>query len=121
MKILLAEDDVFFQNFYSKKLAEKGYTVYVARDGKEALNQMTKNMPDLILLDLIMPNMDGFEVLTEKAKHPEAKDIPVLVFSTLGQTDDIEKAKKLGATEYVNKTFFDFENLVTKINATVKR
>ena len=62
MKLLLIEDDKFFHNFYAKKLAEVGYQVEVASDGKEGLEKMRVNKPDLVLLDLIMPIMDGFDV-----------------------------------------------------------
>ena len=115
MRILLAEDDMFFQNFYSSKLIEKGYTVDVAKNGEEAIDHITKTKPDVMLLDLIMPKKDGFEVLNEVSKREELQGFPIIVFSTLGQDDDIARAKSLGAVEYVNKTFFDFENLHSKI------
>lgn len=120
MKIVLAEDDLFFQNFYSKKLAERGFEVTVAHNGQEAIEKIKLIKPDIVLLDLIMPKKDGFEVLSEIRRHEEFKSLPILVFSTLGQDSDIEKAKKLGATGYINKTFFDFENLLTKVVATAK-
>lgn len=119
MKILLAEDDAFFQNFYSRKLMEQKIDVQVAKDGNEALAQLISNPPDLVLLDLIMPNKDGFEVLQEVSQHENLKKIPIIVFSTLGQDQDIAKAKSLGATDYINKTFFDFDNLLTKVMSTV--
>lgn len=115
MHILLVEDDTFFQKFYSQKLAECGYEIEVASNGEEGLTKMRAIRPDLILLDLVMPQKDGFEVLTEKGADPQLQPIPVLVFSTLGQEADIAKAKQLGATDYVNKTFFDFDNLKSKI------
>lgn len=115
MRILLVEDDPFFQKFYAYKLAEKGFTVDVGRDGLEGLALMQKNIPDLILLDLIMPNMDGFGVLSAKAQNPQLKAIPVLVFSTLSQEQDVQKALSLGALDYANKSFFDFETLTAKI------
>lgn len=121
MKILLAEDDLFFQNFYSRKLVEAGFQVEVAGDGNEAIQKLMASKPDLMLLDLIMPNKDGFEVLIERSKHESLKAIPVIIFSTLGQTTDVEKAKKLGATDYVNKTFFDFDVLLAKVNDTIHR
>lgn len=121
MRILLAEDDLFFQNFYSKKLSEKGFAVDIAHDGAEAIEKLLKNPPNIMLLDLIMPKKDGFDVLAEVAHHPELKGLPILVFSTLGQDSDIEKAKKLGATGYINKTFFDFDNLLSKVVATARQ
>lgn len=119
MRILLAEDDNFFQNFYSKKLTEKGYEVFVAQNGLEAIKKLMEGYsPNIILLDLIMPEKDGFEVLKEIGQHEQLKNIPVLVFSTLGQESDIEKALSLGAKGYINKTFFDFENLLSKVVST---
>jgi len=121
MKLLLIEDDKFFHNFYARKLQEIGYTVEVASDGREGILKMRANKPDLILLDLIMPVMDGFEVLTEKGKDATLKGIPVLVFSTLGQEADIKRAKELGATDYANKSFFDFDLLQAKIANMLKK
>lgn len=115
MKIVLAEDDTFFQNFYSKKLTEQGFDVQVAHDGSEAVEKIVAFKPDVVLLDLIMPKKDGFQVLSEIRSKDELKSLPILVFSTLGQDSDIEKAKKLGATDYINKTFFDFDNLLSKV------
>lgn len=120
MRVLLAEDDHFFQNFYSRKLTEAGLTVDVASDGNEALKKLKEKKPDIMLLDLIMPNKNGFEVLIEVSKNNELKDLPIIVFSTLGQESDIAKAKSLGATMYINKTFFDFENLLSKVNSVLK-
>lgn len=117
MKILLVEDDKFFHNFYAKKLQEKGYEVAVASDGLEGLEKLKSFHPDLILLDLIMPKLDGFEFLEKKAKEASVSKIPVLVFSTLGQEQDIARAKSLGAMEFVNKSFFDFNKLLAKIQS----
>ncbi len=116
MKILLVEDDAFFQKFYSFKLQEKGYTVVNALNGDEGLIKMREEQPDLVLLDIIMPQKNGFDVLTEKKDDASISGIPVIVFSTLGQEDDIKKAMLLGARSYVNKSFFDFDVLSAKIN-----
>lgn len=115
MKILVVEDDKFFQNFYSIKLKEKGFEVEIATDGEEGLNKLKASKPDLILLDIIMPKKDGFDFLKELSIDQINNKIPVVVFSTLGQEADIQKAKSLGARDYVNKSFFDFENLYNKI------
>jgi DNA-binding response OmpR family regulator len=117
MKILLIEDDAFFQKFYAMKLAEQQITVEVAKDGEEGLAKMRTFQPNIVLLDLVMPKKNGFEVLEEMVKEPSIKSIPVLVFSTLGQESDIARAKSLGAKEYVNKTFFDFDKLLARIKA----
>ncbi len=121
MKLLLIEDDVFFRRFYVEKLKEKGFLVEEADDGEVGFEKIKSFRPDLIILDLIMPKKDGFEVLQSIQLEPELKKIPVLVFSTLGQDKDIEKAKKFGASDYVNKSLFDFNMLMEKINTLTKK
>lgn len=116
MKILLIEDDKFFQKFYSTKLSENKVEVEVASDGEEGLTKMRSFNPDLVLLDLIMPKMDGFAVLTARSQDPDLKKIPVIVFSTLGQEKDVAYAQKLGANGYINKGTFDFNTMVATIN-----
>ncbi len=115
MKILLVEDDKFFREFYAQKLREKSMEVFQAGDGEEGIKKVSESNPDVILLDLIMPVKDGFSVLEELSKNGLIKSIPVLVFSTLGQDKDIQKAISLGARGYVNKSFFDFDTLYNKI------
>ena len=120
MNILIVEDDVFFQKFYSTKLQEAGFKVDIASDGDEGLVKTRKVKPDLIILDIIMPKKDGFGFLEDISKDDELKKIPILVFSTLGQDNDVQKALNLGAVGYVNKTFFDFGNLTTKIEDAIR-
>jgi CheY-like chemotaxis protein len=115
-RLLLIEDDTFFEQFYAYKLKEIGYIVDVAKNGVEGLQMLHANKPDVVLLDLIMPIKDGFSVLEEKQHDETINDIPVIVFSTLGQEKDIAKAKSLGAIDYVNKSFFDFRVLLDKIH-----
>ncbi len=115
MRILLVEDDKFFREFYAFKLKEKNIEVGQAGDGIEALKIIPEFKPDLILLDLIMPKKDGFELLSDMKNDPTMSQIPVLVFSTLGQQKDVDRAKELGAKGYVNKSFFNFDNLLQMI------
>ena len=115
MKILIIEDDPFFQYLYMLKLREQQFEVEVAPDGEEGLIKARSFIPDIILLDIIMPKKDGFVVLQELKQDEALRNIPVLVFSTLGNEQDIEKAKQLGADDYVNKSNFDFEILLGKI------
>jgi CheY-like chemotaxis protein len=117
MKIIVIDDDPFFRNFYSTKLKELGYTTEVAIDGEDAMAKIKTFLPDLILLDIIMPKKDGFTVLSELSSDLNLKNIPVIVFSTLGQEADVTKAKSLGARDYINKSYFDFENMKNKINS----
>ena len=116
MKILVIEDDTFFQHFYVAKLREQQFEVEAASNGEEGLEKAQVFMPDIILLDLIMPKKDGFEVLEAIQQDTVLRNIPILVFSTLGSEKDIEKAKQPGAKDYVNKSFFDFDALVAKIH-----
>lgn len=120
MKVLLAEDDFFFQKFYSTELTEKGFSVELATNGEEAIEKARDTKPDVILLDLIMPKKDGFEVLGILSQDAQLKKIPVIVFSTLGQELDIEKAKQLGAKDYINKNLADLTTLISKINSIGK-
>ena len=115
MRILLVEDDKFFRDFYAFKLQEKGMQVDVADNGEEGLKKISENPPDLVLLDLIMPKKDGFEVLASMQQQGLSNTVPVLVFSTLGQEKDVEKARQLGARGYINKSFFDFDKLFNRI------
>ena len=121
MLLLLIEDDNFFRTFYSTKLAEAGFQVEVAFDGQDAIEKLAAIQPNVILLDLIMPRKNGFDVLAEISNNPLLKTIPVIVSSTLGQEADVTRAKQLGARDYVNKTFFDFDNLLSKINEVAKQ
>lgn len=116
MKVLLIEDDRFFQKFYLTKLKEQNIEVEVASDGEEGLLKMKKVKPNVVMLDLIMPKKDGFSVLEARQKDKNLKKIPIIVFSTLGQEKDLEKAKNLGATDYVNKSFFNFDEIMVKIS-----
>ena len=115
MKVLLVEDDNFFRSFYSSKLQEKNVQIETAVDGEDGLAKIKIFQPDLVLLDIIMPKKDGFDVLKEMAQLQLLPKIPVLVFSTLGQENDVEKARQLGASGYVNKSFFDFDRLYARI------
>jgi DNA-binding response OmpR family regulator len=119
MNILLVEDDLFFQKFYAQKLRQETFGVDVASDGDEALKKLSQTKYDLILLDIIMPKKSGFDVLEYLKTNPPLNTAPIIVFSTLGQEQDIKKALQLGAKDYINKTFFDFSNLLNKINILI--
>ncbi len=117
VKVLIVEDDSFLRDLCIKKLSKKGFTVYEAVDGEKALNQLEKMRPDIILLDIILPVIDGFDVLKKiKTNEDESiKNIPVLMLSNLGEKDDIKKAKNLGASDYLVKAHFTTEGITSKI------
>ncbi|MEI6494966.1 MAG: response regulator [bacterium] len=116
-KILIVEDDEFLRSLTTKRLEKEGYAVAVAVDGESAVSAVRDNMPNLILLDLLLPGVNGFDVL-EKLKADEAlKSIPVIVFSNLGQKEDIDKANSLGADDFLIKANFTLDDVIGKINA----
>jgi DNA-binding response OmpR family regulator len=102
-KILLVEDDGFLASIYAQKLELEGFEAALATNGEDGLRLAQKDHPDLILLDLLMPKMDGFEVLEELKKDSDTKSIPVLVLTNLGQKEDVERCLKLGAKGYIIK------------------
>lgn len=114
MKILIAEDDPMVTKLYKAKLELEGFEVIEATDGKDALTKLDLQ-PDLVLLDLMMPVMDGFEFLENVRTNPKYKKIPVIILSILGQEVDIKRAKELGAVDYLIKSEMTPRQLVEKI------
>ncbi len=119
-KILIVEDDKFISNAYKIKLEKSGFEIILATDGQEAINILKTQVPDLILLDLVMPIKDGFATLKEIKANPEWSSIPVIVASNLGLTEDIDRAMTMGATGYIVKTDLSMSELVGKVMATIK-
>ena len=97
-------------------MREAGYDVRVARDGQEGLEKMREKKPDLVLLDIIMPKKGGFEVMEEMRKDEELKDILVMVISNSGQPVELDKARALGAKDWLIKTEFDPQEVLDKVN-----
>lgn len=116
-KILVAEDDRFLANAYKLKLGKAGYEVKVAEDGEEVLAILKDFTPDLIILDLVMPKLDGFAALAEIKKSERLKDTPVIVASNLGQEEDVERARKEGAVDYILKADMSMATLIQKIKS----
>lgn len=101
--ILLVEDDGFLASIYAQKLELEGFDVSLATNGEDGVRLATKDIPDLILLDLVMPKLNGFEVLERLKQEATTKNIPVLVLTNLGQREDVERCMQLGAAGYVIK------------------
>jgi DNA-binding response OmpR family regulator len=114
-KILLAEDDKFIARAYKDGLEQAGFMVTAVADGEEAMKSVAKEIPDIILLDLIMPIKNGFEVLADLKLDPKLKKVPVLVLSNLGQDSDFLKAKQLGAVDYMVKSNFSMKEVIAKV------
>lgn len=115
--ILIAEDDKYISIAYRDGLARAGFDVVTSIDGAEALKEIKSEKPDLVLLDLIMPIMNGFEVLEEIKKDPSTKKIPIIILSNLGQDTDITKAKEKGAVDYLVKADFSMKEVIDKIKS----
>jgi DNA-binding response OmpR family regulator len=116
-KILVVEDDKFLRELISRKLVSAGYEVEGAVDGEEGVNSARAEKPALILLDLILPGIDGFEALRRIRQSPEIGKIPVIILSNLGQKEDIDRGLQLGATDYLIKARFTPGEIVDKIAA----
>ena len=119
IKILVVEDETFLVKIYNMKLKKEGYDVTIATDGEQAVKLAEEIKPDLILLDLILPKLNGFEALEKIKAIASIKNTPVVVLSNLGQDDDIKKAKSLGAVDYLIKANFSIQDVVQKIRDVV--
>jgi DNA-binding response OmpR family regulator len=118
--ILLIEDDPFLVDIYSSKLKGAGFCVELAGDGAVTTDFIKTKNPDLILLDLVLPNMDGWQVLERIRADADLKTVPVVIFSNLSQTSDLDKGKALGATKYLIKSQYTPSEVVEEIKKIVK-
>jgi len=121
-KILFVEDDAFLRDICYKKFEKEGFNVYMAADGEEAIKMLDKVEPDIILLDIILPSIDGFEVLKQIRSHKNSviKNVPVVMLTNLGQEEDIKKAMDLKVSDYLVKAHFTTEEIVKKIKSVLK-
>lgn len=121
IKVLLVEDDAFLREICTKKLVKEGLTVYEAIDGEQALDSINNIKPDIILLDIILPAIDGFQILHQIRHNKDQKiaQVPVIMLSNLGQEDDIKKAMDMKANDYLVKAHFTTEEIVEKIKKTL--
>lgn len=118
--ILIVEDDKFLRELISQKLTKEQYNVSEATDGEEGIKKIKKEKPDLVLLDLILPGIDGFEVLAQMKEDQSVTKIPVIILSNLGQREDIERGLKLGAVDYLVKAHFTPGEIIEKIKKVLK-
>lgn len=118
-KIVLVEDDTFLAGIYASKFESAGFEVCLAADGEAGLRMIEKEVPDVILLDILMPKMDGFEVLEHLKSNDKIKNIPVILLTNLGQKEDVERGLKLGAVDYLIKAHFMPHETVEKVNKVI--
>lgn len=114
-KILLIEDDKFLRELMTKKLFSMDYDVVSSVDGESGLEMIKEKKPDLVLLDLILPGMNGFEVLEIAKKDPEINNIPIIILSNLGQKEDVDKGLELGAKDFLIKAHFTPQEIANKL------
>ncbi len=120
-KILLVEDDPFLSSLLKNRLQKEGFEIILVRDGDEALNSLNNSVPNLILLDIILPKKSGFEVMEEVNKNPQLKNkkTPIIIISNLGQPEDIERGRRLGAIEYFIKAKISIDELIEKTKSFI--
>lgn len=119
-KILFVEDEAALQEAFGEVLKQAGYKVIMALDGEIGLRLAKTEKPDLILLDLVLPKLHGFEVLKKLKDNKETKDIPVIVLTNLEKVEDVETAIELGAKTYLVKTQYNLEEVITKIRKIIE-
>jgi len=119
-RILIIEDDAFLSDIYVTRFQRAGFEVYVASDGREGIAAAQEEKPDVILLDIVMPHMDGFEVLRELRSDPSLAKTKIILLTNLGQQEDVEKGMKEGADAYIIKAHFTPTEVVAKVQEVLK-
>ncbi len=105
-KILIVEHDTFLAGIYAEKFEQEGFEVTHASDGEIGLVRATKEMPDVILMDILLPKLNGFEVLEKIKGNKKTENIPVILLTNLGQKEDVDRGLALGAADYLIKAHF---------------
>ncbi len=119
--LLVVEDDTFLNSLMVKRLLKEGYDVLSATDGAQALKTLGTKIPDLIILDLVMPRMNGLETLKKIKADPKYNSVSVIILSNLGQKHEIEESKNLGAEDFLVKANFTPKEITERINAILKK
>lgn len=118
--ILFVEDDPFLIDIYSAKLKEAGFEIEIAKDGEECLAKVKEKKPDLIVLDIVLPKISGWEVLKEIKKDRNLKDLKIIIFSNLGQKNEVEEGLRMGAAQYLIKAHYTPSEVVREIKKIFK-
>lgn len=118
-KVLLVEDEQILLELLDKKLRGQGYETFLANDGEKGLQLARQIVPDVIILDIVMPKMDGFAVMAEIQKDENLKKIPIIIVSNSGQSVELSRARQLGARDWLVKTEFDPQEVVEKIKKQI--
>lgn len=119
-KILIAEDDQFLSKMYQKKFELSGFEVMVVANGEEAVQKMTEWKPNMVVMDVMMPKLSGFEALKNAKAITTIKNIPIVILTNLGNPEDKEKAMELGAKDYLVKSDLTPQEVVDKVAKLIK-
>jgi DNA-binding response OmpR family regulator len=117
--VLLAEDNQFIQRGYKAAIEEAGYAVITVSNGADVVPHIVEHLPDIVVLDLILPNKTGFDILKELRADDRFRTLPIIVATSLGQDEDRQKADALGATDYLIKSHVTIHTLITKIDTAL--
>jgi len=118
-KIVLIEDEEIIIDLLERKLEKEGYNVKLAGNGADGLERIKEEHPDLVLLDIVMPKMGGFELMEKMNQDEELKKIPVIIISNSGQPVELDRAKELGAADWLVKTEFDPQEVINKVRRQI--
>ena len=113
--VVWVEDDKFLSNMVGKRMTETGATLVQVTDGAKAFDSVKQSKPHIVVLDLLMPNVDGFEILKQMRSDVETKDVPVIVLSNLSQKEEIDRAKELGVVKFIVKATIGLDEIVPEI------
>ncbi|HOW60911.1 MAG TPA: response regulator transcription factor [Candidatus Moranbacteria bacterium] len=119
-KVLLVEDDPFIRDIYSVKFSQEGFEVSIAENGLEALKKIEESVPDVILLDIVMPYMDGMETLKNIRGKKEWKKIPVVMLTNISEKEKISESEDFGINDYLIKSHFTPSEVVQKVRNLLK-
>lgn len=120
-KILWVEDDQFLSGMIAERMKNTGAVLISITDGAKAFDAIKDEKPDMVLLDLLMPNVDGFEILRRVREDSETKDVPIIVLSNLGQKEEIEKCKHYGIEEFIVKATIGLNEIIPKIRIILEK
>lgn len=118
-KILIIEDETMLQEALVENLTDEGYEVEGFADAESAFKSINLKKPDIILTDLVLPNIDGFEIIKLLHERIDTNDIPIIVLSNLGEPEDVERAKALGATEYLVKAELSLGEVAERVEKII--
>jgi len=119
-KILIVEDDSFIRDIYQVRFSQEDFEVVATEDGIVAIEKLKEFTPDIILLDIIMPMMDGLDVLREIKKEDRLKDIPVIMLTNISEKESVDEGREIGANDYLIKSNFTPSEVVSRVKILLK-